>query len=619
MRVRINSISLVGTTRRVAFEPGLNVITGPIASGKTTLLRFARSVLGSSLDNIPAEARREVTAVAADVTLDQKQYSIVRPTVTTRNARIDIAGDGEALRLPFTQLEPSIERTYVRWLLERLDLPRLEVPSSPTRVESEPTPVTLNDYLLYCTLFQEEIGFAVFGHKDPFKNIKRKYVFEIVYGLYSVETARIQDELRDAQAKLRDLRSQEDLFARFLSDTALQNRAELERSLQAAKTNLNEIEEGVKQIRRKMPVTSAVEELRMQTMHLQAEIAKDKSELQFELAAIDNLGLLAAQLETQIGKLTRAIVANRHLVDIDFIICPRCGSTVEASRGDDEKCYLCLQPPVPSVSRQALIDEQARVEAQLLETEELIRNRKDRVEAIKKLISRTEDDVRRVGDELNFQTHTFISPEVDAVASLATKRAELKSRISQLEDYLKIYGKIDQSRKWTNELTLKKEQLEGELEAATGREEDIKNRIKRLNEQFNAILETFRPPAFGEERVSYVDQRTFLPVYHGRKFDDLSSPGLATLVNVAHALAHQRTSIELDLKLPNILFIDGLSEHLGEEGLDPERVQAVYRYLKQISDQVGDKLQIIVIENEVPDVVRDFVRLELSESDRLIP
>ena len=37
-------------------------------------------------------------------------------------------------------------------------------------------------------------------------------------------------------------------------------------------------------------------------------------------------------------------------------------------------------------------------------------------------------------------------------------------------------------------------------------------------------------------------------------------------MNVAHAVAHQLTDIHFDLNLPTILFMDGLSEHFGEEG-----------------------------------------------------
>ena len=155
--------------------------------------------------------------------------------------------------------------------------------------------------------------------------------------------------------------------------------------------------------------------------------------------------------------------------------------------------------------------------------------------------------------------------------------------------------------------------------AASRESTEAERRIEVLDQNFNDVLERLQPPAFGEETQSLTDRRTFLPSYHGRRFEDLSSPGLGTLVSVAYAIAHQQTAIQLRLALPNILFIDGLSEHLGEEGLDPERLQAAYRELIAVADEHRDVLQMIVIDNEVPEVARPYIRLELSEAERLVP
>ena len=180
MKVRIKRLELIGTNRVIQFEPGLNIITGPIATGKTTTIRLLRFFLGGALGNLPSEAREAVVAVSGTLLLKDTYYSVVRPAVTTLNARVEIASDSNTWRLPATS--PMNGESYLHWLLDRLDLPRLEVPSAPTKVESEPTPVTINDYYLYSYLSQSELGFSVFGHKHPFKNIKRKNVFDISMG-----------------------------------------------------------------------------------------------------------------------------------------------------------------------------------------------------------------------------------------------------------------------------------------------------------------------------------------------------------------------------------------------------------------------------------------------------
>ena len=161
LKLQVNEIRLEGADRSISLSPGLNIITGPIASGKTTLVRYLRFLLGSSLGQPPIEARTNVVAVSGSVDLADRSFLIMRPAVTTTTARVEIAGGDETWRLP-AAAAPDGE-TYVNWLLAQLDLPRIDVPSAPTRPDSEPTPVSINDYLLYSYLAQDELGFSVFG------------------------------------------------------------------------------------------------------------------------------------------------------------------------------------------------------------------------------------------------------------------------------------------------------------------------------------------------------------------------------------------------------------------------------------------------------------------------
>lgn len=619
MIVRINNVRLEGTAREIFFEPGLNIITGPIASGKTTLIRLVKSLLGGSLANLPPEAKQSVTAVSGDITLGEKRYTVFRPAVTTPDATIEIAGERLGLRIPLSQPTGTSKETYGRWLLERLNLPRLSVPSAPTKPESEPTPVTIRDYLHYCSIDQDEIGFSVFGHTDPFKNIKRKYVFEIVYGLYSVETARLQEQLREVQSNLRQLKSRTELFSHFLEDTPFENRAQLEKELADAQRELEDVEKGTVKLKNADPGHSITDELRHKEVSIRRDLDSLVRQIDSENQAMSNLDTLRAQLESYSERLTRSIVAHKYLSDIDFVVCPRCGSRVDGGRGKSDKCDLCLQSPGPPVSRKVLVAEQARIDAQLEETKQLLTSRQQRIASLRVQLEGKNSELSHVRKELDFRTSSYISAQAEKIASLASQRAELQSRITKARDYLAVLQKLEKEREWVAKLANRKTVLEEELAAAEAAGQQVKERIDNLVNQYNSILQIFRTPEFGEEARSTIDRRTYLPIYRGRRFDDLSSPGLASLVTLAYALAHHRTTMALDLPLPNLLIVDGVSEHLGEEGLDPERLNAVYNYLIKTSDEVGDKFQVIVIDNEVPSHARSFVRLELSEDDRLIP
>jgi energy-coupling factor transporter ATP-binding protein EcfA2 len=152
VRLRIDSITLIGAERGFSLQAGLNIITGPIASGKTTLLRCMRGLFGDGLENFPREAREIITNLAGKVLIGKEAYDIVRPFVTTPTAMIDIAGLNEARRLPAFRAVEGEQLTYTNWLLQELRLPRINVPTAPTQPDSDTSPLSINDYMMYCHL-----------------------------------------------------------------------------------------------------------------------------------------------------------------------------------------------------------------------------------------------------------------------------------------------------------------------------------------------------------------------------------------------------------------------------------------------------------------------------------
>ena len=615
MRLQVNEIRLEGADRSVSFSPGLNIITGPIASGKTTLVRYLRFLLGGSLGQPPIEARTNVVAVSGSVDLADRTFLIMRPAVTTATALVDIASGDETWRLPASS-SPDRE-TYVNWLLGQLGLPRVDVPSAPTKPDSDPTPVSINDYLLYSYLAQDELGFSVFGHRDPFKNIKRKYVFDITYGFYDLKTAQIQERLRDVQGQLREIRSRQALFHTFFDGTPLENRARIEQELREVNAELAEVESAALDLASVPREGRDTARLRSEILDLEKQSADLQAAIDAERQSLTNLRELAKQLEAQSGKLTRSVVSHKHLTDLEFIVCPRCGTELGSDRASADVCLLCLQEPSLAFSREILIEEQAAVEQQLKEAQDLFREREVRTAALESQLEEAREVLARKRPELDFRTKSYVSEQATRIAETASQRARLSARSEQLGEYLGILGRIDDAQQMAARLTAEKEAIEQDLAAATAESRDSHRKVGRLKERFNEMLERLRPPRFGEQELSDINPNTYLPVYHGRPFVEVSSPGLATLINVSHALAHHLTAVELGLKLPQILVIDGLSEYLGQEGLDPERLEAIYDLLIETS-QTHRQLQVIVVDNEVPEEARSFVRLELSEDDRLI-
>src|SRR5438067_557424 len=122
MRLRINSIALVGTSRQVAFAPGLNVVEGPISTGKTSLMRLLAVLLGAGYDGLTPEVDESVTALGGELRIGDHVFSVVRRLVRTDTASVEIAGNGTLERLPAMRADSPDGLTYGNWLLRTLGL-----------------------------------------------------------------------------------------------------------------------------------------------------------------------------------------------------------------------------------------------------------------------------------------------------------------------------------------------------------------------------------------------------------------------------------------------------------------------------------------------------------------
>ena len=361
-------------------------------------------------------------------------------------------------------------------------------------------------------------------------------------------------------------------------------------------------------------------DVRYELRRMDQTLAEARVAAELEASGAEQKGRLVAQLRTQSARLTKAIVANEYLLDFEFVMCPRCGSDVGTDRASDGHCYLCLQRPhESSVGREDLTKEQDRIEQQIIETQDLVHSHQAREQDLRAQTLSLESRRDELSRELDFRTDAFVSGRASAIAEEATQRAEVRERLKRLRDYLSLFDKREQVVGEMSQLEAKEQELEAAIDAASSAAPNFEEHVRYLEETFRIVLDRFKVPHFRSTGKTGIDRKTYKPIVQGRPFDQLQSPGLVTLVNIAHALAHQLTAIEYDLPLPNILIMDGVSANLGDQGLDQERVDAVYDYLIEVGENHADRLQIIVADNSVPPSATERVRLELSEDDKLVP
>jgi len=623
-QLELLNVHLVGGGRDVEFRPGLNIILGDITTGKTTLVRLIRAMLGTIPDGLPPEVAH-LQAIRGRVMLGGRTWRVYRPRTTTSDALVEISeesphSDREAIavRLPVARSD----RTYSTFLLDQLQIPAISVPQAKTEPTGKLTPVTMTDWLGYCIITGDELDTQVFGHQRHWRDVKRRWVFEIAYGYYDPEVARLNAELRHVELQLASLDQDAAVREKFLADTPFANPEELERELAV---RIAELEQVVAE-RRDLGVAAGgipgVQELRQDLLARRTQRAEIADRITRLEAQIRDLSDLLRQLSSQSARLTRAVVADEWFVDFDFIVCPRCGNDIDKARTEPRLCYLCLQEHRPARSQAQLLIEQERIASQISETEEVLQSRRQAQEQLQREAAHLDEVIAELTADLDRRTQAFVSDRAAQIEHYAARQARLEVEIQRLREYADLFRRHQRDLDGREYLEGRRDELLNRIHSRELIQADAESNVLALEQRMLEYLRELHIPNLGQDLTVRINRDTYLPEVSERSFNQLSSQGLKTLVNVAHALAHHTVSIDRNLPLPGLLILDGLSANIGHEGFDLDRVRDVYRLLSRVADQYAGALQVIAVDNELPrDVLLEFVDrvvLTLTQEDRLI-
>ena len=634
--LQLDSLHLVGGNREVRFNPGFSVVTGPIASGKTTLVKLIRAMLGRVPADLPPETG-DILSVRGRVHFASETWVIDRPLVTTQNSIVSLSrrentGSGreigsddalpdrilDALRLPALVKTASEQHTYQIWILNKLGLPEVSVPSARTRVTSAPTPVTINDWLGYCIIKDEDLDTSVFGHKNQFHDRKRRAVFELIYGIYDSEVAKLTAALRSTELRRDDIDRTTAAVRAFLQKTPLLSLEEIDCQIKAIRSKLTDLDQTSAQLAVAAHEESASLNLRRQIAEAEAVLSEQERQLNAARKNLGDLRKLDATLKAQSRRLIRAIVAKEWLVDFDFIVCPRCGTGIDASRTEQHLCYLCLQEPQQGDFHGGLIKEQERIASQSIETQELITNRSDEVSTGERRLEQDRCKLDILNEELHRRTAAFVSAHSDTMISYARNKARLQADLLRLNEYRELFRQLNDRDGSRAQLEEEHSNLIDALARRAARSERSERLIEDLEARLLTYLQRLNVVLSDLPLTASINRTTYLPEVSNRPFDKLSSQGLTVLVNVAHTLAHHTIAIDHGLPLPGILVLDGLSSNVGHEGFDRERRDDTYRLLMDEAARYQGRLQVIALANDVPSFARKSIVLTLTPEHRLV-
>ena len=509
--LRLDTVDLVGAFRRVDLHPGMNLVRGDITTGKTTFVRLIRALLGAIPRALPPETAT-IRSIAADLVLGDRVWQVLRPMITTREAPVEVAEknplergeiseDGIALRLP-----AGGNGGFGEFLLQQIGVPVVFVPKARTDPTSDLSAVTINDWLNFCIVTGDELDAQVFGHRDVFRNHKRRWVFEILYNLYDKELAALNAQARILDREIAATKAEREVIGKFLVDTQVGDKFSLEVNLEDERHRREVL------AARKLLLASTVTDdpageianLRTEVLELRQNLDEANSEMRGREAQLRDLSDLERGLTNLSRRLTRSIVADEWMVDFEFVVCPRCGHDIDQYRTEHPVCYLCEQPePTTTPSRDVLIKEQDRVTFQIRETEQLLLQRRAAAEELRANTRDLGDTLRRTSTRLDVATASFVSTHASELQAVAAEEASATANIGWIQRVLTLFARSEDQDARLSALHERQVELQEEIErhqsSIAAGEENILALEKRMLEylaRLNVPTLSLDPPVW---------------------------------------------------------------------------------------------------------------------------
>lgn len=607
----------------VEFHAGINLIAGPMYTGKSSVLELLDYALGASMPpNYPeltkcSDVLVEMVVNGETLTLRRNLKSTSAKAHLYEAALLQVL-TGEAtpieILLRHNQTQPSISLA----ILERLDLATFKVKTAPTKEDSDTNSFSLRDLLFLIYIDQDRMGSKTSFFEDvPAKAIKWKAAFEIVHELFDASAAALAEALSNALKNEEELKRYLENARRFLDQFRIPGTEDLLKDETRLLEELKVAEETQRDHRKVERTNLGASSLLADRRNRMAEEERTLHAREDELQRSGRqLGRLRVQYQRELSQWEFLRESQTIMGSIPVSLCPAClQNVVTDAPKDSAHCGLCKQElrkqpqdvPVENqirAVRRRIADLDAYLEDLSTSRSRLEQQRAVLVTAI----NESDQTLRRV-------TESTILPATRAILETNELASLLRKQLERVREQLSFRRR---ARGEGSNLALLQEKIE-KLRAEEGQARQ--NRlspeevIKDLTAWYQALLAEVGFPTLHN---AYIDQVTYRPFVRGQPYPALSSKGaIALSVTLWHL-----TLLEFAIKpqsrsrFPRLLMLDSPLNHVGRaaddsEFRDQKLVDAFYAMLRRLH-QRSDEFQLIMVDNHPPSSARDLIAVEFT-------
>ncbi|KOV60804.1 hypothetical protein ADL01_32840 [Streptomyces sp. NRRL WC-3618] len=626
MAVHLRIVALTVTTAEAEqtyrFDRPATVITGPIGTGKSSLLMLFKHALGGSAMLTPA-VRDHVLSVQAEVVAGDERV-VLRRTIEGDTADTVDLLDPHSLALERTLPLRASEgaTTLSDHLLDALGFPREQI-AARREGAARPQNLTFNDLYAYVYLQAREIDRQVVGHLDSWFETKRRELFRLMFGLTDsalMELKRTRNQLLDT---LKARTAEHDNVSSFLAASDPRSDDELRAELAQLRDTLERASSALASLRTELEdQTAADTALRDELQNAIRAARQTEEEVSAAADLVEARHAVVAQVQLDLSRLARSVTAIDQLSPFEFVVCPRCMQSLAARIVEDGHCLVCLQPdPVEADIDPAAIEEtRTALQQQLEDARRIQQSDEVHLQTVQERSQQLSFAVTSLRRELDAQTRDAVAPRFDAIAEASSRVASLKASIDAITQLRESWARVRTIDADIRSLKANRRQVNKDIKEKSEQLKASQTLVGDLSTEFSRLLTSWNLPWVD---TAVIDRDTYLPVINGRPFESLqaSGGGIATSVNLAYSLALLAFGLDHpDVLVPSLLVIDSPRKAFGNNASDRQRAAEIYSRFRTLADAYGERLQLIIADNDPPPITSDsFGKVEFDYENPMVP
>ena len=559
----------------IEFAERLSFFHGEMSSGKSTIPALIDFCFGGRFPRTPA-LMAELVSVQLRARLGENDVLIERVPSETNYAQVSWeTADGRRFQTsaplrPNTASPPIFGEAVFGFsdlVLALLGVDVIKVRKRSQDDDSALIRLSFRDIMEFVYLDQDHLDSDFFLLDQPIRKEKSQDALRYFVGYMSEHLSELQNQLQEVRQLQRTKREAVAQIKAFLARFDFGSEEKISVELAALKEESGRLEAALALLNQGFrPDEYIADEDRLRMHALTTTIAETSDSVDDLQTRIREQESLESELISLKFKAARTATAHHVLDDVDFELCPVCGSSVhhDRRRGVDH-CYLCKTPGAgqPSAAPATIDVVRQDLDARITDLKQSADRHRRALRPMLAKLERLKIERRETEERVSTRLRGYESDYLTRSRQYERRLAAIQERSGLLErirampaEIEKVYGEADSLGAKVSELRRRIDEEEATLRSAEAN-------FKALEENYKKILLAIHFPGLREYDVIVINRRTLIPevMQSGDEsrswtFYDAGSGGKKTLLKICFALALHITAAENDLPVPRLLIVD---------------------------------------------------------------